>query len=366
MKSINTLHQNNILFHHKNIFVALLSLLSYMPLANAQTCSISNPAISGSTDGLTTADVGQSFVLSTCLDGTITGISVFSFTNNTGITLTVYEGEGFGGNKLFSQSNLSIQAGVGMPLVNDFSISPAVEFEMNETLTFRFELTDGGSFQLAKSTELLPLVEGNLYENGTPLPNEDLFFIVTTEASLLPVELTFFDAKKMENEVELNWQTASETNNYGFDIQRSADGKIWNSIGFVEGQGTTNRINNYQFIDAKPLSGTSFYRLQQFDYDGQHQYSDIQSIRFDTYQAAGVRLFPNPAVAGQVLHIQSDGEPIQAIQLLTASGQSVATITPTDQLTTQLELPSDLPKGLYILSIAHNSGITTSQKLMIQ
>ena len=128
---------------------------------------------------------------------------------------------------------------------------------------------------------------------------------LTTEAEqvgctppVLPVELTAFNGRLVENEVHLNWTTASEQSNEGFDVELgitnyelgtslTTDGVIieWKTIGFVQGNGTTTDVSNYEFIDRQPNTGTNYYRLKQIDlptgqagYDGNFEYSDILNL----------------------------------------------------------------------------------------
>ena len=75
---------------------------------------------------------------------------------------------------------------------------------------------------------------------------------------------------------QLKWRTDSETNNRGFDIQRSYDGQLWKSIGFANGGGTTQHTRNYNYIDY-PNPGIIYYRLRQVDWDGQFDLSNIVS-----------------------------------------------------------------------------------------
>ncbi len=121
---------------------------------------------------------------------------------------------------------------------------------------------------------------------------------LSSEASPLPVELTSFTASTVENKVVLNWQTATEVNNYGFEVQRSvvsgqravASGQLsaWETIGFVDGNGNSNSVKEYSFSDdisqllshylnhslTLPKELTLSYRLKQIDNDGSFSYSD--------------------------------------------------------------------------------------------
>ncbi len=115
---------------------------------------------------------------------------------------------------------------------------------------------------------------------------------------LLPVELTSFSGLINGSDVVLDWETANELNNAGFDIEfaNAADGPF-NKIGFVSGQGTTNEATNYQFTHA--ISGfegqTVYYRLKQLDFDGAFEYSDVVAISLPAATTAKLHpAYPNP------------------------------------------------------------------------
>lgn len=115
-------------------------------------------------------------------------------------------------------------------------------------------------------------------------------------SSLVPVELSSFSASVTLNNVELNWTTATETNNFGFSIERRSEESEFEEIGFVKGNGTSTLINSYSFIDSKPLSGVVYYRLKQIDLDGSINYSS-EVLADNTGLIEGFRLlgnYPNP------------------------------------------------------------------------
>ncbi len=100
----------------------------------------------------------------------------------------------------------------------------------------------------------------------------------TVSSELLPVELISFNAsidKSGKNNVMLNWQTASEINNYGFEIERSAGEKekSWTKIGFINGAGNSDKPMEYSFVDKTALAGNNFYRLKQIDINGNYEFS---------------------------------------------------------------------------------------------
>lgn len=115
-------------------------------------------------------------------------------------------------------------------------------------------------------------------------------------SSLVPVELSSFSASVTLNNVELNWTTATETNNFGFSVERRSEDSEFEEIGFVKGNGTSTLINSYSFIDSKPLSGVVYYRLKQIDLDGSINYSN-EVLADNTGLIEGFRLlgnYPNP------------------------------------------------------------------------
>lgn len=120
------------------------------------------------------------------------------------------------------------------------------------------------------------------------------FTLASTNAeNPLPVELVYFRASLTpEKLVNLEWQTASELNNDAFEVERSKDGFDFTSIARVNGAGTTATKNDYALLDQFPLSGTSYYRLKQIDFDGTYTYSPVISIKRGDDPFT---VYPNPA-----------------------------------------------------------------------
>lgn len=100
-------------------------------------------------------------------------------------------------------------------------------------------------------------------------------YVSLYDYSTIPVELTSFSASVAGSNVELNWVTATEVNNQGFEIERSEDNVIFNNIGFVPGFGTTTEPKSYSYTDQSVNGGTYYYRLKQIDFDGSFTYSGV-------------------------------------------------------------------------------------------
>ncbi|MBC7777949.1 MAG: hypothetical protein H7246_21120, partial [Phycisphaerae bacterium] len=122
------------------------------------------------------------------------------------------------------------------------------------------------------------------------------FSNVTLEYSEpLPVELVAFNAGMHKDKaVLLNWRTASESNNEGFHIDHSPDGRSWQTRGFVPGHGNSQTEQVYQFLDERPLPGTNYYRLKQIDFNGQFEYSAIKSVLVAGDRKLAIQVYPNP------------------------------------------------------------------------
>ena len=112
---------------------------------------------------------------------------------------------------------------------------------------------------------------------------------------IIPVELASFKASVSSNDVKLIWTTATETNNQGFQIERRKTQDEWNSIGFVNGNGTTTEPQAYSFIDGNIASGKYQYRLKQIDYDGTFEYSNTIEVDVSLPEKFSLEQnYPNP------------------------------------------------------------------------
>jgi hypothetical protein len=111
----------------------------------------------------------------------------------------------------------------------------------------------------------------------------------------VPVELISFTASSAINNVVLNWITATEINNLGFNIERRTENSTFETIGFVSGAGSTTEQRNYSFIDENLASGNYYYRLKQVDFDGSFEYSnqvEVEVIAPSVYSLE--QNYPNP------------------------------------------------------------------------
>ncbi len=128
---------------------------------------------------------------------------------------------------------------------------------------------------------------------GTSRPQGDGYDIGLFEYTT-PMEvelLSVFTARQKDDYVILRWTTGAETQNRGFQVQRSTDGILWQKIGWIHGNNHSGETNNYAFLDKKPFSGINYYRFKQIDLDGKYHYSNIDSVHF---HGSDITLQPNP------------------------------------------------------------------------
>lgn len=110
---------------------------------------------------------------------------------------------------------------------------------------------------------------------------------------VLPVEIGSFtgEIQSEQEAIELDWQTITESNNDYFQIEQSANGNDFQTIGIEKSKGNSKNIQTYQFIDTNPLFGINYYRLKMVDVDGNYQYSNTIQLAFKSNE---IRVFPNP------------------------------------------------------------------------
>lgn len=160
------------------------------------------------------------------------------------------------------------------------------------------------------------------FENDHGLAIDDFSMTWSTNAPkgpvILPVELVQFTARQHDQDVQLNWTTASEKDNSHFIVERSPDGRIFNEIGTIAGNGTSATRSSYSFTDQQPFAGVVYYRLKQVDVDG--TYSHSKSIALQLKALSKTILYPTTTSGTLSVQFASEGS---EITILDATGRRV-------------------------------------------
>ena len=159
-------------------------------------------------------------------------------------------------------------------------------------------------------------------------PGFDWWWAVDNVAidGIVPVELTSFAANVNENNVTLNWTTATELNNQGFDVERNS-GNGFEKIGFVAGFGTSTEIHSYFYVDGSLQEGTYPYRLKQIDYDGTFEYSDVVEVDVTVPDVFALEQnYPNPFNPSTKIRFSLAADSKVSLTVFDVLGQEVANL----------------------------------------
>lgn len=358
------------------------------PSAQTATVTVANnltATISGSTDAC--QNDTQPVITFTAVNG----VAPFTFTykinggtdqqvTTTGVntTATVNVPTTTTGTFVYSLTNVSGAGGASTPIVGqtatvNVNAKPSIaltgaEYQCNfvadpQTYTVFFTATAGAVITTDKGT-----VNGNTVVG---IPSKETAIIVATlnnctdtltayKDCSLPVTLIDFTGAKVENTIALKWNTAEEANSDRFDVQRSADGKNWATIGTQKSQGESYTLVNYSFVDKKPASGDNFYRLKMVDTDKTFAYSKIIKVNFAD-AALLSEFYPNPV--SDILTLKStDWNQVKSVEMHSLTGLSVYKSGKAVSKTIDVR---SLPVGMYILTITHKNGEVTNRKVLI-
>jgi hypothetical protein len=150
--------------------------------------------------------------------------------------------------------------------------------------------------------------------------------------------------------VQLDWVTASETNNDFFTIEKSKDGQVWDFVTEVDGAGNSNTELTYQTFDPRPYAGVSYYRLKQTDFDGEFTYSNIRSVEVN--KGAEISVRPNPT--NGVVTVAGSGTELSSMTLVNSFGKHIESYNnELDNAPSEVKLDlSNLSPGVYFLRTA--------------
>jgi hypothetical protein len=193
--------------------------------------------------------------------------------------------------------------------------------------------------------------------------NNDFYPASVSLASPLPIELLSFEAVCDNGKVNLNWATATETNNDFFTIYKSQDADTWVELISITGAGNSNKAVNYSYTDYNYQGSTAYYRLKQTDYDGKSVWFNTSFVTCNIIDDSSISLNPNPFNRFIILNIKDASQiKIYELRIYNYLGAEVLKTAITNPIT-MLEA-SNLPSGLYSYKVSIHDIIIQSGKLI--
>jgi len=186
-----------------------------------------------------------------------------------------------------------------------------------------------------------------------------------TSDNPLPVELTSFTAAVNGKNIYLNWRTATEVNNYGFEVQRSVvrgqRTDEFEKIGFVEGHGNSNSVKEYSYVDKNVTTGNYAYRLKQIDSDGNFSYNDVINVEVGSIptEFAISQNYPNPFNPATKIEYALKNDASVKMELYTVIGEKISTLIDESQTAGYYLFDFDASKlrltsGIYLVRLTAN------------
>lgn len=189
--------------------------------------------------------------------------------------------------------------------------------------------------------------------------------------NLLPVELSSFTSVINKRDVTLNWSTASETNNSGFEIERALVNGSYSKVGSVAGTGTTTSAVNYSFTDRNLASGNYSYRLKQIDFNGNFEYFNLNNevnvgipTKFELSQN-----YPNPFNPSTSINFDLPSDGKVSIKLFDMSGKEVAVLVNEVKTAGYYSVnfnASSLSSGVYFYNITADNFTATKKMILVK
>ena len=198
--------------------------------------------------------------------------------------------------------------------------------------------------------------------NFVPRQFNGRVFYTVNPPCVLPIELSDFSVEQNGSVVDVNWTTASEKNNAYFSIERSADGKNFETVKNVAGAGNSSSTKKYTETDASPYNGISYYRLKQVDLNGQSSNSDMRSVVFRKNGKSFVTVNPNPAQHNIIVEFYAEPNVVYTLDISDITGKTVSL----KEITSENEFEkvsmdiNELQAGMYFFTL---NGGNDSQRI---
>jgi hypothetical protein len=194
------------------------------------------------------------------------------------------------------------------------------------------------------------------------LPNAIVAELKNNCTTTLPVTLARFSGDLLDDAITLSWTTTEESGSSYFDVERSADLSEFIKLGRIQSQGTTSVTQHYNFMDKSPLKGNNYYRLKMVDLNGSSEHSRIISVANNS-NSVSFELLGNPVVNREIRFVLKN-ESVKNARLYDLNGKQIHFKLNQSGNTFTLKPYSNIPTGLYILSLGSDKGVQTKKVLV--
>jgi len=194
--------------------------------------------------------------------------------------------------------------------------------------------------------------------------------LVRGVSQTVPVEFYGFNASQHDGNVILSWSTASESNNLGFDVERSYDKKTFTKIAFIKGQGTISITSGYEFVDENVKTGYLYYRIKQIDFDGQANYSTVLEVVISSPKKYSLsQNYPNPFNPSTTISFSLPAANHVSLKIYDLRGKQVAELVD-GRLNSGTHLvewqAKNLPSGIFYYILKSGSYSETKKMILLR
>lgn len=312
----------------------------------------------GLTPNINSCD-GETFTLSN-MSGTPSGVHLY-YVNNFPNDVSGLSGTGtydryFGVHKIgdAAATYTATYNYTGNPYVNTTNESTVELFRRPDNATFPWTNTFGTL---------------NTAVNFIEATGQNTEYIIDYDFSSLPVELNTYQASylRLEDHTQLNWSTASEINCDYYIIEKSVDGNHFSPIDTINGAGNTDELSSYIAFDPSPVYGINYYKLVQYDFNGNREILGIVSVHKGINN--GFVIYPNPSPSNNPIYLKIDADQKMTANMRVFSIEGKALINKNLELSkgsnsVQMNLKESLPSGVYTV-ILSGEGIYEKRKLTV-
>ncbi len=185
-----------------------------------------------------------------------------------------------------------------------------------------------------------------------------------------PVEFTAFNANTNNDKVVLNWSTATETNNKGFEVQRKSGNGNFDKVGFIQGSGTTTNPQHYSFTDSKIANGKYSYRIKQTDFDGKFRYSKEVEVYVNVpLQFSLKQNYPNPFNPTTTIEYSIPKNENVNLTVYNLLGQKVKNLVNRNEKAGEYNIKfnaSNLASGIYYYRLKSGNYVKTKKMILLK